>query len=270
VTVVKSDDPLVSRLRGAGCVYAEDEARLLRECAANPAELESLTSERVAGRPLEYVLGWAEFCGLRIGVVAGVFVPRARSEVLAELACACLPTPTATVLDLCCGSGAVGAVVASRVPQARVIASDIDPLAVACAGRNLGDRGPVFEGDLFAPIPDDYRGMLALIVANAPYVPTDDIALMPAEARIYESHVALDGGSDGLDLHRRIAAEAAQWLVPGGYLLIETSERQAAFTVRICAERGFAASIRRDDDRDGTVVVATSAPAGDDAILFRP
>src|ERR671937_2454043 len=106
---------VAARLRAAGCVFADDEARLLREAAASPAELTRLVERRVAGEPLEYIVGWVEFCGLRVAVEPGVFVPRRRKELLARQA-ATVAQAGDVVVDLCCGSGAVGAAVLAAVP----------------------------------------------------------------------------------------------------------------------------------------------------------
>ncbi|MDT7565026.1 MAG: release factor glutamine methyltransferase, partial [Pseudonocardiales bacterium] len=164
---------MVTRLRAAGCVFAEDEARLLISSARTPADLAAMVDRRVRGLPLEHVLGWAEFCGLRIAVDTGVFVPRRRTEFLVRQA-ASLARPGAVVLDLCCGSGAVGAALAATVERAEIHAVDIDPAAVLCARRNLAG-GQVYEGDLYEPLPDALRGRVDVLVANAPYVPTEAI-----------------------------------------------------------------------------------------------
>ena len=245
---------LVERLRAAGCVFAEEEARLLVGEAVDPDELESMAARRIAGEPLEYVLGWAAFAGLRIEVTPGVFVPRPRSEFLVAEAAATL-RPGTNVLDLCCGSGAIGAALLAAVPGLNLVASDVDPAAVACARRNLSPAAAVFEGSLFDPLPAELRGRFDVIVANAPYVPTAEIALLPAEARSHEALAALDGGADGLSLHRRIAAEAPKWLAPGGRLLIETSERQAGVAAEMFRSSGLAAEVRRSEELDATVVV---------------
>ncbi len=229
---------------------------MLLDAASSPDELESMVERRVDGEPLEVIVGWASFCGLRIIVEAGVFVPRRRTELLVEEADA-LAAPGMVVVDMCCGSGAVATALLARRPGIEVLAADIEPAAVRCARANIGSRGQVFEGDLFDPLPDSARGRVDIVVANAPYVPTDAIALMPPEARIHEPHVALDGGADGVDLQRRVATAAPAWLRPGGRLLIETSQRQAPATVLAFEEAGFAASILRSDDLDGTVVVGT-------------
>ena len=248
------------RLRAAGCVFAEDEAALLVEAAGGPAELEAMILRRANGEPLEYVLGWAEFCGLRIVVAPGVFVPRRRTGFLVERAAAIAPRD-AVVLDLCCGAGSIGAALAARLVGVEVHAADIDPVAVRCARQNLAsDR--VYVGDLYAALPVDLRGRVDVLVANAPYVPSDAIDLMPREARDHERRAALDGGVDGLDVQRRIVADAGRWLAPGGYLLVETSERQAPFTRAACAGSGLSASVARSDDADATVVIGRLPAAG--------
>lgn len=247
---------VVDRLRAAGCVFAEDEARLLVAAASSPAELDELVARRVAGTPLEQVLGWAEFCGLRIAVEPGVFVPRRRTEFLARLGIdLARRVRDPVVVDLCCGSGAVGAAVAAAVSGVQLYATDVDPAAVRCARRNLSGSSVVVEGDLFAPLPVTLGGRVDVLVVNAPYVPTDAIATMPPEARRYEARVALDGGADGLDVQRRVVAGARQWLAPGGHLLVETSRRQAPGTVEVFARGGLAARVARSAELDATVVL---------------
>lgn len=244
---------VVDRLRAAGCVFAEDEARLLTAAAGTPAELDALVARRMSGEPLEYVVGYAEFCGLRIAVGAGVFVPRRRSEFLAERAAALTP-PGAVVLDLCCGTGAVGAAVAAAVERVELHAVDIDPAAVRYARVNL-PAGQVHHGDLDDPLPAALRGRAAVVVANAPYVPTGEIGLMPAEARLHEARAALDGGADGTEIQQRVAAAAPRWLAPGGHLLVETSAGQATATAAAVERHGMAARVVVDDEREATVVI---------------
>jgi release factor glutamine methyltransferase len=246
----------VARLRSAGCVFAEDEARLLRAAAQTPARLEALVAQRVAGLPLEQLLGWAAFCGLRVGVGAGVFVPRRRTELLVERAAA-VAVPGSVVLDLCCGSGAVGLALLGLVPGIVLHAADIEPAAAGCARRNLGDRGQVHEGDLYAALPASLQGRLDVIVVNAPYVPTAAIALMPPEARLHEPAVALDGGPDGLDVQRRVAEEAERWLAPTGQLLVETSDRQAPVSAEILSAVGLVTTIASSQQLEATVVIGT-------------
>jgi len=255
---------IVGRLRAAGCVFAEDEAALLIEAAATAAELETLVGRRVAGLPLEHVLGWAGFCGLRVAVDPGDFVPRRRTEYLVRCALRVLPAraggPLPVVVDLCCGSGAVGAALADLGGPLELHAADVDGAAVACARRNLFPRGgSVHEGDLYDPLPSRLRGRVDLLVVNAPYVPSRMIGTMPPEARLFEPLASLDGGPDGLDLQRRVAAAAPEWLAPGGRLLMETSRQQAALTVGIFARSGLSGRVFSSRKRDATVVLGVSA-----------
>jgi release factor glutamine methyltransferase len=250
-------EDLVRRLRAAGVVFAEEEAALLAE-AADGAALDALVDRRAAGEPLEPLLGWAAFDGLRVPVDPGVFVPRRRTELLAREA-AGRAAPGDLVLDLCCGTGAVGLAVATRVPGVVVHAADVEPAAVANARRTLAPvGGTVWSGDLLAALPGDLRGRFAVVAVNAPYVPTERIADMPREAREFEPRVALDGGADGLDLHRRIAADVPGWLSPGGAVLIETGRTQAAWTALLLEGAGLAAAVVADDEVDGTVAIGTA------------
>ncbi len=245
---------LVARLRAAGCVFAEDEARLLVAAAPDPAGLEELVAHRVAGLPLEQVLGWAQFAGLRVLVEPGVFVPRRRTELLVREALRFVVDRPAVVVDLCCGSGAVAAALVAAVPALELHAGDGDPAAVPCARRNLPGR-PVHEGDLYAVLPAGLRGRVDVVVANAPYVPSDAVRLMPREARDHEPMVALDGGHDGVEVHRRIAAGATHWLAPNGRLLVETSEEQAGVTRAAFTAAGLVATLVLDADSGGAVVL---------------
>ena len=229
-----------------------------------------MVDRRVAGLPLEQVLGWAEFCGLRITVAPGVFVPRRRTEFLVRQAvllargdyplrppCEGIarddPRPGAVIVDLCCGAGAIGAALAAAVDRAEVHAADIDPAAVRCARRNV--PGHVYQGDLYEPLPAGLRGRVSVLVANVPYVPTAEIGFLPPEARAHEPRAALDGGADGLDVLRRVAAEAPGWLAPGGHLLVETSERQAPLAEAAFVASGLTARVVSSEDLGATVVI---------------
>lgn len=229
---------------------------LIIDAAASPVELEMMVERRVSGLPLEHMLGWAEFCGLRIAVDPGVFVPRRRTELLvAEAVRLLCRVNEPVVVDLCCGTGAVAVAVLDAIGPAEVHASDLDPRAVACARRNLDGIGIVHEGDLADALPGDLTGRADVLVVNAPYVPSDEIAMMPPEARDHEPRVALDGGADGVDIHRRVAELAPAWLRPGGHLVIETSRRQAPLTVEAMTRHGFDTRVVRSDDLDETAVV---------------
>lgn len=252
---------VVTRLRAAGCVFAEDEAALLVDTARTPGELADLVDQRVAGLPLEHILGWAEFCGLRIEVDTGVFVPRRRTEFLVHQA-ADLARPGAAVVDLCCGSGAVGIAVLAAVAGVDLYSADVDPAAVRCARRNLAAAGGVtsrvFEGDLYVALPTTLRGRVAVLMANVPYVPTEAIAEMPPEARLHEPRTALDGGFDGLDVLRRVVADAPTWLAPGGHLLFETGERQGRDAVEVVARAGLRPRMASSDELGATVIIGTN------------
>lgn len=270
---MESDAAVIARLRAAGCVWAEDEAALLAGSARTPAELDAMVARRAAGEPLEQVVGWAEFCGLRVLVGPGVFVPRRRSEFLVSVAVGLVGErafPGRPVLvDLCCGTGALGLAVAAGLDRVRppgpsglasphaagLHAADLDPAAVACARRNVEPAGGrVYSGDLFGPLPQGLRGRVDVLICNAPYVPTPEIAFMPAEAREHEAPMALDGGSDGLAVLRRVTADARRWLAPGGVLLVETSERQAQAMAAEIASAGLAPLVTADDEYGATVV----------------
>ncbi|WNI14160.1 putative protein N(5)-glutamine methyltransferase [Actinacidiphila sp. ITFR-21] len=255
------ESEVVRLLRAAGCVFAEDEARLLTAAARDAGELRGMVERRAGGLPLEHVVGWAEFAGRRIAVDPGVFVPRRRTEFLVGEAVA-LGRAGAVVVDLCCGSGAVGAAIAAALGGVDLHAADLDPAAVRCARRNVAPAGGhVHQGDLFAPLPPRLRGRVDVLAANVPYVPTGAVGLLPAEARDHEARIALDGGPDGLDVLRRVAAEARYWLAPGGSLLSETSGRQAGRAVRIVRAGGLEPRLATDEDRGATVVIGTRPAA---------
>jgi release factor glutamine methyltransferase len=281
---------IVTRLRAAGCVFAEDEAQLLIGAARTPAELDAMVERRAAGLPLEHVVGWAEFCGLRIAVDPRIFVPRRRTEFLVGHAIALARQAAAAsgqaadsgdeaagaggqaadsgggatarrravVVDLCCGSGAAGAAVAADLGERiELHAADIDPAAVRCARRNLAASAQVHEGDLYDPLPAALRGRVDVLIANVPYVPTGEIGLLPPEARSYEARVALDGGADGLHVMRRVTAAAPLWLAPGGHLLVETSEQQAPQAAEIFARSGLIPRVASSGEMNATVVIGT-------------
>jgi release factor glutamine methyltransferase len=251
-----------ARLALAGCVSAEAEARWLLEEAlgAGPGalaarrgeplppaaaqRLERMVARRVTGEPLQYVVGWAPFGRLRLEVGPGVFVPRPETELVAERAARHLAgvgdgsVPVA--IDLCTGSGAIACFLAEEVPGARVLATEVDPGALAWARRNVRDR-PVelLEGDLDQPLPADLAGRVDVLVANVPYVPVGAIPLLPRDVRDHEPLLSLDGGSDGLDVLRRVVARAPHWLAPGGWLVCEIGDDQADAATAALAGAGL-------------------------------
>lgn len=225
--VPRARDDVVERLRAAGSVFAEDEARLL-------AGDEALIARRIAGERLEHVLGWAEFCGLRLDVDPGVFIPRPQTEALAVHAASLRPS---VALDLFTGCGAIACVVKARNPGAHVVAAELHPAALACARRN-GDRFgvEVFGSDVDAGIPAALEGRVDVLTANVPYVPTAELPFVPHDG---EPESAVDGGPDGLDWIRRVATIAPRWLRPGGTLLLELAEDEDLSRSRIGDSPGF-------------------------------
>jgi release factor glutamine methyltransferase len=237
----------IARLRAAGCVFAEDEADVLAEAARG--DLADLVARRVQGEPLEQVVGYADFAGVRVKLRPNVFVPRVRSQLLVRTA---LQHAPAVLLDLCCGSGALGLAVRRRLPSVALYATDIDPIAVACARDNgITD---VYQGDLFTPLPPKLRHTVNVLIANVPYVATDHIALLPAEARDHEPRTALDGGPDGLDVFRAVVDEAGHWLAPGGVLLSEITEAQEEAAVDAVRKQGLDAEVIYDEDLEARVI----------------
>ncbi len=235
------------RLRAAGCVFAEEEAALLR-AAGDP----SLVDRRCAGEPLEHVLGWVAFAGLRLAVGPGVFVPRRRTELMAREAVALQPR---LFVELCCGAAPVTAAVEAALPDVVTWATDVDPVAVSFAARNT--RGTTAVGDLDAALPPSLLHRVDVLACNAPYVPTAEVPHLPPEARDHEPKAALDGGPDGLALVRLAAGCARRWLRPGGALLVEVSEHQVPATVDAFGVAGLEA--RAVTDGTGCVVVGVSA-----------
>jgi release factor glutamine methyltransferase len=262
-------DEVVARLRAAGCVFAEDEARMLRSSARDEAELAAMVDKRALGLPLEQVVGWAGFCGLRIEVDPGVFVPRRRTEFLVAQAAflagqaVALTSAGPIAVDLCCGSGAVGVALAARVRLGALYAADLDPVAVRCARRNLEPIGArVSQGDLYDALPPDLAGRVDIVTANVPYVPTGQISLLPAEARRHEARAALDGGPDGLEVASRVAAGAVDWLAPGGHVLVEISESQAPAAMAAFTRPLLSPRLVSSGELDATVVIGTKAGEG--------
>ena len=219
---------------------------------ASGAELEALVRRRVAGEPLEVLVGSVDFGGLRLRVAPGVFVPRQRTALLARLAVAAV-SPGSVVVELCCGVAPVAAVVSRSVSDVQVHAADVDPAALACARANL-PTGTTHLGDAYDALPDHLRRRVGVLAANAPYVPQAELAGMPPEARLHEPVAALSGGTDGLAHQRWVVAGAPAWLRPGGLLLVETGRSQVDLTMGLMADAGLATSLHTDPEVGGCVV----------------
>jgi release factor glutamine methyltransferase len=224
---------IARRLAAAGCIRSEDEARELSSAAPDEATLERWVRRREGGEPLAWIVGSVSFCGRRSGIDPGVYVPRPQTEALARRAAELLPG-RGRAADLCTGSGAIASHLMREVPSAHVVATDADPVAVACARRN---GVVVVRASLGATLRDS---AFDVITAVAPYVPTDDITLLPEDVRRHEPLEALDGGADGLDVVRTLVADAARLLRPGGRLLTELGDDQDVLLAPALMANGFA------------------------------
>jgi len=237
-------DELVAALRAAGCVFAEEEAALLRGAAADDAGLAAMVARRCAGEPLEQVLGFVDLGGLRLRVAPGCFVPRQRTLLLVReaVAAARAAGPGAVVVEVYAGVAPVAAHVVAVVPDVVVHAVERDAGALGAARANGGGRVSVHRGDVLGPLPPGLAGRVAVVAAVPPYVPDDELALMPREAREHEPPSALLGGPDGLDPFRALVGAAGEWLAPGGVVLAEMSAGQAAAAVSAAEGAGYAAT----------------------------
>lgn len=249
-------DPLVRALRLGGSVFAEEEATLLRAGADDPEQLAAWCARRVAGEPLEHILGWVGFAGLRLAVGPGVFVPRQRSVLVADAAVAHILASGAnpTLLEAFCGVAPIATVVHHRVPGASIHLTDADPVALRYARRNVGDDAGVYVGPGFSGVPAHLRGYIDVVAAVPPYVPERDFEQLPHEAREYEPRAALIAGSDGLDHVRELIDDAAEWLSPHGVLVVEMNHAQFDATAEHARARGLRAEVIVGDD--GQTVVA--------------
>jgi len=234
-------------LARGGFVAPDAEADALLEASSEGVgPIEDLIARRLLGEPLAWITGWVRFCGLRVRVDPGVFVPRPHTEALARRAVAMLP-PLGIAVDLCTGSGAVAAVIGSERPRAAVVATDIDPLAVACARAN---EVHALEGDLDEPLRPSWRVRVDVMTAVVPYVPTEELHLLPSDVLAHEPRRALDGGRRGTSVLVRATEAATRWLRPGGCVLLELGGDQAEEVAKTLAEVGLS-EIRVHRDGDG-------------------
>jgi release factor glutamine methyltransferase len=257
-----SQDPkaLAALLSDAGFVAADEEAEALLVRAGGDAELlDSFVARRLAGEPLAWITGSASFCGLDIRVDRGVYVPRWQSEQLARRAVERLP-PNGTAIDVCTGTGAIAKTLMANRPGARVVASDLEERAVACARANGVE---VYRGDLFAPVPPGLEGRVDVVVGVVPYVPTPELALLQRDTFTFESPLSYDGGPDGTGVLRRVVAGTPRWLRHGGALLLELGGDQADALGDDLARLGYAdVSVLVDDDGDVRGIEATLGQPG--------
>jgi len=246
---------LADRLAAAGFLSAREEAEELEVRAGGDDRLlEALVERRLTGEPLAWIVGTAVFCGLRVRVDPGVYVPRPHTEQIALRAAERLPAD-GTAVDVCTGSGAVAAVLAARRPGATVIATDVDARAVACARSNGVDAR---VGDLFAPLPAGLAGRVDVVTAVVPYVPTAALPALQRDTFAHESALAYDGGPDGTTVLRRTVAGSAAVLRPGGALLLELGGDQRGLLAPDLDRLGFGGvSVVADEDGDLRGIEAT-------------
>jgi release factor glutamine methyltransferase len=231
----------------------------------------ALLRRRAAGEPLQHLIGFEEFHGLRLAVSPAVLIPRPETEGLVQWAIEVLETRAdALVADVGTGSGAIACALAARVPGLRVLALDCSPAALAVAADNvrahgLEDRVQLAVGDLLAPLSErDVR--VDLVVANLPYLPSVLIRSLPDEVAAWEPRLALDGGPDGMALPRRLVGDAPGVLGPGGSLLMEIGEEQAGSVASLMAAEGFGGIRSRRDLNGVERYVAGQWPAGNAAV----
>jgi release factor glutamine methyltransferase len=255
-------DTLAELLTGAGFVAAEEEAHELLARAAGDVELlDSLVGRRLTGEPLAWITGSVTFCGMEVHVDQGVYVPRWHTEPLARRAGERLPE-TGTAIDLCTGAGAIAKVLGVAHPGARVVASDVDERAVACAAANGVE---VYRGDLFAPLPRALHGRVDVVVGVVPYVPTPALPLLQRDTLAFESVRSYDGGPDGAQILRRVLADSPRFLRRGGALLLELGGAQADALGDDLARLGYvdvAVLVDEDDDIRGIEATFGTLPDG--------
>jgi len=213
----------------------------------DPGALEEAVRRRLRGEPLAWITGRSPFDGLEVAIDPGVYVPRWQSIELARRAAARLPGTGGTAVDVCTGSGSLALALRRARPGAKVLATDSDPRAVACARAN---GVAALLGDLFAPLPDDLRGRVDVVVGIVPYVPTPALDLLPRDTLTFEDATHYDGGPDGTAILRRVVVEAPRFLRPAGALLLEIGGDQAD-VLRPLLERSGYADITTWTDEDG-------------------
>jgi release factor glutamine methyltransferase len=241
-------------LAEAGCIAASDEAdELIEAVAGDPDVLDDLVSRRANGEPIAWLTGAVEFCGIRLFVATGVYVPRRQTEPLARRAVGLVPKRGVAV-DLCTGTGAIAAVLSAAVPSAQVLATELDDEAVRCARQNGVD---VYEGFLDDPLPPGFEHRVDVLTAVVPYVPTDSLRLLPRDVQAFEPRLALDGGVRGTDLLAEVARRSTRWLRPGGWLLLELGGDQAEPIGRLLDDVGFEGiDVMADEDGDARAICA--------------
>ena len=247
--------------------------------------LRELIKRRGLREPLQHIVGSTSFCGYEIAVSRHVLVPRPETELLAELGWQFLSTLNAqpsTGLDFCTGSGCIAIALAAKCPNAKVVATDISPDALTLAKENaarnqVAARIEFLAGDGFAALNDGTeRGRPAreldtntqagrlrsfdLIISNPPYISSAEIATLEPEVRDFDPRLALDGGRDGLDFYRRLAAEAKPFLKPDGKIMLEFGDGQADDIKKIFeSEKWIVEAVQEDYSQRARILIAKSS-----------
>lgn len=216
------------------------------------AQIDACLKRRTGREPLQYILGYTEFYGLKIKVGTGVLIPRPETELLAEEAIKTVKNhksqdasehkdSSLMILDLCTGSGCIALALAEAFPDARVYGTDMSADALGYAGENAELNNikniTFLKGDLFKPVKDMQFDM---IISNPPYIRKDDMKLLQPEIMDWEPVTALDGGEDGLDYYRKIISGAGDYLKENGFLMIEIGIGQSGTIREMAEDEGFA------------------------------
>ena len=268
----------VRRLLGAGIDSARLDAELLLGCAlgisreelilaaaknlsvAESYRYEDLLVRRLNREPLAYITGRQEFWSLDFLVSGDVLVPRPETEMLVEFALSHLAEATNSelprILELGTGSGAIAVALATELPQAQIVATEISPAALAIARRNASRNGVsdairFLEGDLFSALAEDLENYFDLIISNPPYIPRDQISKLDAEVSRWEPRAALDGGVDGLDFYRRIAEQAPAYLRQHGAVAVEIGAAMGAVVSALFRNRAAYVDTQVHQDYSG-------------------
>jgi release factor glutamine methyltransferase len=238
-------------------LYLNFERTLTAEEADDYRELVKRRGQR---EPLQHITGSTSFCGFEIAVNRHALVPRPETEILAELGWAALALlPTATALDLGTGTGCIAIALAAKCPNAKIVASDISPDALALAKENAAKNSVQIEfiqGNGFAAVP---RGMrFDLIISNPPYIASAEIETLEPEVKDFDPRTALDGGADGLDFYRMFAAQAKPFLKPGGRIMLEFGDGQAPAIREIFEnEKWIVEAVKDDYSQRARILIAS-------------
>lgn len=248
----RADEPgvkegVIARLAAGGFLAPKEEAdELLAAAGGDACRLGALVARRLTGEPLAWITGSTMFCGVRVLVDSGVYVPRPHSQRLALRAAALLP-PKGVAVDVCTGSGAIAVVLRAHRPGARVVATDVDQRAVDCARRNGVEA---LHSDLVRALPPALEGTVDVFTAVVPYVPTSELRFLQRDTFRFESKLAYDGGRDGMRVLRRVVSGSAPYVRAGGRLLLELGGDEAEAITPALIAAGYT-SIRTLTDEDG-------------------